>query len=687
MRASLLLVAAGLLALAPLARGQEPDPALLEAVEVGFGGAAAWRVPAPVWVTLVNPRRSDVEVRVVARSGVATAERSLHLPAGARKRVALSLVLEDEAVVEVRQDGRPLAQQRLVYETLEADRHLLVLDGRPPAQRAGATTQRDDQVLRHTTLDAGAAPLEAACYMAVAGVLLREADPSAWSLEQREALLEWVREGGLLLLADVTPRSPALARFYEGLAAGPAERQKLAGRAARARRAGLGTVVAFADDPLLAAATQAEVKQRLGELLSASAAARRWPRPSDDPDLTPLSGPGARTQVLVAAFVVGYFLAVGPLLALALRRARRARLALVTAGLVLGFSLLAPVVAGVVRTGRGEARLRSVLWVPAAGGGPALELGEVVVLSGGATSYRLELEGRDGLALAATAVESWTPADQQYRPTTGWVWTPARPATVRTTRGGRVDLDLGLPPWGAQRVFTHTLREDARPISATLTPGAADGVCTIENTSGVVLQDAMIVPAVDEQFYGLPRYVLVGDLPPGARREVSVPRTIGGPREWLGEALGLPRDWRAWLRVCEPVEQQGQAAGPPRYRVVSRARPGFAASGPRLDAVAHGLRVDAVVVAPPRPRGDLGLRLTDVGGAVVAQPMKGGPGERAGVRPDDRLLELDGERLRSTDHLLAVVRARSPGEEVTLLVVGVDGARRQLRVRLARAPR
>lgn len=667
------------------ARGQAPEDALLEAVRAGFDGAVTWRVPAPLRVTLVNPRAEEVVVRVVARSDVATAERTVSLPPGARKRVQLALVLEGEVRVEVREGDRPLAQEKVDYEVVPVDRHLLVLDGRPPAQWTGGSTARDDQVLRHTTIEAADAPIDAACYAAVAAVLLREADPSGWSLDQREALLEWVREGGLLLLADVNARAPALVRFFDGLPASAPEVEKLAGRAARTRRAGLGAVAAFTDDPLLRAATNADTKQRLGELIAQAAAARRYPRPSDEPAAAPLAGPGARTQLLVAGFVAAYFLAVGPVLALVLRRARRARLALVTALLVLGFTLLAPAVAGLVRTGRGEARHRSVLWVPAPGGGPALELGEVAVVSGGAIAYRLDLEGRGGRALSATVVESWTPGEDNYGPM-GYRWIDPRPAVVRSARGPSARVEVSMPPWGAQRVFTHALRDDVRPVTATLTLGATDGVCTIDNASGATLEDAVIVPELEEQRHGVPPYVPVGDLAPGARREVSVPRSIAGRRRALFEVMDLPWDWQSWVRLGQPAPQQAAARPALRYRLLSRTRPLVSVSGPHVETVTHALRVDAVVVTPPRPRGFLGVRLADVEGAVVITPMKGGPADRAGLRADDVVLTIDGAPVTSSGELQAVVGAHAPGEVLTVVVRGADGSRREHRVRLARAP-
>jgi hypothetical protein len=667
-----------------------PD-SLLADVEVGFDGACAWRVPAPVWITLENRRDRELVVRVVLRSRLATTERAVQLPAGSRKRVSLNLALEDDLRLELREGGVSLEERLLPFEVVERERHLLVLDGRPPERRAGGASRRDEQVLGYSTIDAASAPLEAACYAAVGGVLLREADPAAWSVDQREALLEFVREGGLLMLADVTtsPKALAATRFFDGLAGSAPASQKVIGRPARARQLGRGRVIAFSDDPLLAAvagANAADVKQRLGDLLAEGAAAHRWPRPTDSHTVGVLSGAGASTftQLLVVGFVVVYFLAVGPLLAIVLRRAPRRRLALTTAGLVLGFTLLAPLVAGGVRTGAGEAWQRSVLWVPE--DGPAVELGEVVVVSGGATRYELDVAGPPtGGALAVTVVEGWTAPEDVYRPS-GWLYADSRPAVMRTARGPRPRVEVDMPPWGTQRVLTQALRPDARPLRATVEAVAGGGFVRLENTSGVVLEAVAIATEVEPGERADPPFRLIGTLLPGQQREVLVPRGNEGRGRSLQEQLGLPWEWRSWTDLGLARDARVPAGRTARYRVISRVAPGAAVSGPNLTTVTHGLRIDPVTALASRPRGYLGVALEDVDGAVWISPLKGGPGERAGLRAGDRVVTIEGQPVTTSEELRRLVSARAPGEAVAVVVRGGDGQEREHRVVLARAP-
>ncbi|MCO5171249.1 MAG: hypothetical protein M9894_33525 [Planctomycetes bacterium] len=562
----------------PAGAQAEPAPALRE-VEVGFGGTVDPSTPAHVWVTVDNPGPRPTAVRVVARSRRASVERALQLPPGGRRRVPLALAIDAEVALLLRDDDRTLDEHVLHADQVDPARHLLVLDGRPAALRPAADPAQDP-LLHATTIDAAAAPTEAACYDAVAAVLLRADAPAAWSPDQREALLEWVRAGGLLLVAEAGPRAPGAARFFDDLPAGDAEPQKRVGRLARERRLGFGRALAFADDPLRAAALDADVRQRLGQLLADARATREWPlQQLDDARQRPFEGAAAPTQLLVGGFFCAYALAVGPALALALRRAGRRRLAWATCALVLGFTLLAPVVAAAVRAGAGEVRQRAVLWVPAPGGGPAFELGELLLTSGGGTDHRLELEEPGGRAVAATALEQ---VDESRR-------RPTRVTALRTARGPQVTLEASVPPWGAQRLRTHTLRPDVRPVAATLAPGV-DPVVTVVNTSGTTLARATLVLDDDRTLTHVP----LGDLPPGAQREVAL--STARRRLDLPEALGIPWDWQAWRRPRLPGGREERE--PTRVRLVSRVAPATRVAGPRLRVMADGLRIDAVVPAP-----------------------------------------------------------------------------------------
>lgn len=63
------------------------------------------------------------------------------------------------------------------------------------------------------------------------------------------------------------------------------------------------------------------------------------------------------------------------------------------------------------------------------------------------------------------------------------------------------------------------------------------------------------------------------------------------------------------------------------------------------------------------------------------QPVTpGGPAERAGIRAGDVILAIDGRPVTASDELVVAIRARNPGDAVTLRVRAADGAERDVRV-------
>lgn len=55
-------------------------------------------------------------------------------------------------------------------------------------------------------------------------------------------------------------------------------------------------------------------------------------------------------------------------------------------------------------------------------------------------------------------------------------------------------------------------------------------------------------------------------------------------------------------------------------------------------------------------------------GALISGVLRGSPAERAGIRPGDILLEVDGQSVRDTREMLEMVSALAPGDEATFRV-------------------
>ena len=69
--------------------------------------------------------------------------------------------------------------------------------------------------------------------------------------------------------------------------------------------------------------------------------------------------------------------------------------------------------------------------------------------------------------------------------------------------------------------------------------------------------------------------------------------------------------------------------------------------------------------------------------AQDADPVvAGGPADVAGIQPGELILEVEGQTIEHGSHLIVVLRSYSIGDEVDLLVRGVDGAEREVTLTL-----
>jgi Do/DeqQ family serine protease len=75
----------------------------------------------------------------------------------------------------------------------------------------------------------------------------------------------------------------------------------------------------------------------------------------------------------------------------------------------------------------------------------------------------------------------------------------------------------------------------------------------------------------------------------------------------------------------------------------------------------------------------------DGAGIIVSGVTPGGPGEKAGLKRGDVILELNGKSINDTNVFRNEIAAMSPGSEVTL-TISRGGARQQVRVRLTELP-
>jgi putative serine protease PepD len=91
---------------------------------------------------------------------------------------------------------------------------------------------------------------------------------------------------------------------------------------------------------------------------------------------------------------------------------------------------------------------------------------------------------------------------------------------------------------------------------------------------------------------------------------------------------------------------------------------------------------------PQAKRAYLGIEVsTIVGGGVLVQSVqRGGPADRAGIRPGDVIVALAGKPTPSTEQLALVLPTLKPGQSVSVSVVRHTGQRATLTVKLGTAP-
>ncbi|MGL4232030.1 MAG: S1C family serine protease [Casimicrobium sp.] len=79
------------------------------------------------------------------------------------------------------------------------------------------------------------------------------------------------------------------------------------------------------------------------------------------------------------------------------------------------------------------------------------------------------------------------------------------------------------------------------------------------------------------------------------------------------------------------------------------------------------------------------LALKDAKGAFVAAVVDGGPGSRAGVRPNDVILEVNGKPVVDRNEAINVIAATAPEQTVSLKILR-DGEAKEVQVKLGKRP-
>ncbi len=88
-----------------------------------------------------------------------------------------------------------------------------------------------------------------------------------------------------------------------------------------------------------------------------------------------------------------------------------------------------------------------------------------------------------------------------------------------------------------------------------------------------------------------------------------------------------------------------------------------------------------VVISPVGEAQAQLYHLPDISGAVVNEVEPGSPADKAGIKPEDVIVSLNGEAVSNADELTTRLARLNPGQTVTLGLIR-DGQRREIRVEL-----
>ena len=135
-----------------------------------------------------------------------------------------------------------------------------------------------------------------------------------------------------------------------------------------------------------------------------------------------------------------------------------------------------------------------------------------------------------------------------------------------------------------------------------------------------------------------------------------------------GQVIGIPT-----LAAADP-QIGGAAAG------IGFAIPGNDVRDYASQIIAHGRVIDT-------HRAYLGITIGQASaGVYVSAVTPAGPAARAGIKPGDVIIAVDGKETLTIDALGTALASKKPGQTVTLSILGQDGSKRSVQVTLGQFP-
>ena len=204
------------------ASGQAAEPQIELQVEQTYEGNFKYGEWLLLWVTLENyGTDADIEVfaNIPSSNGNGIYAINVSLPAGGRKQVPLYILPNNysrEINIQAVSDGKEIASQIIEVSPNQNNYYLIGIaspETGPIAQIDSLASKSSSRKVISFNLSPNLLPEKSIALNSLDAIILNDTDTSQLSLEQKQALIEWVQAGGRLILGG----GPGLEKTISGL--------------------------------------------------------------------------------------------------------------------------------------------------------------------------------------------------------------------------------------------------------------------------------------------------------------------------------------------------------------------------------------------------------------------------------------------------------------------------------------
>lgn len=661
-------------------------------LEIGFGGHVLGDIPSPITIRLNNPfddqRQFSIEFHTEGNyyNRSRQLKRTVLLDAKAKKVLRLNMLIAQRVQITLKADGEVVYNEETSLSSMRNySRHYLLVHGKDSQVKLSFEDTGSNFFLariRDKNL-----PFDAPCYHAFNALLIKDTDPKSWAPEQRKAIETYLQLGGTVVFTPVGAKDLGVREYWESIPGKTHEESRSLGRWGNAdmlwKSVGLGRVYRIEKDLIndflfQNAANKAQALSRMTSALSSPKKAsfpRHYTRGNKE------SGNYSGLLLMIGFFVL-YTLVLGPIVAIVHRRKPRMQLARSIVMVVIGFIVIAPAVAVLIRNGVGAVRIFSIIEFDQ--NRKAIQSSEVLLISGGGRSYSVEVKGLSDDLVGFVPSPDITWVEQNY------YWTNYNRETLKPTSykvqnsvNGTLKVDnLPIEAWDRYSFFTVEQPKTIEPLKVKVQWQQRDVYqITVTNNSPYTFHRLCFGVRTNsgKRFKPFSRKAY-WSLPPN--QSVTTTMNMAGAyranftdfmdfsaynTKWK-KYTQLPANYDFWL--VGQLKQGGLAVTGSRIRVYADKTlwiQGTEVSGLPQRQTTNGRAFLGVRIESASSTNAWGQQ-----GVVVIELTPGAPAEKAGVRLDDRILSVSSKgrsvQTNSPQALINALKQYKPGDTVRLEV-------------------